>query len=422
MPAVTLCLCVFAATNLHAQAPLKVTPCQLVADPARYHQQTIQVRGRVSLGFENFTLDADCGKLGRGIWLAYGGDEPTPTKSTVNDEARTPGSAPKVNGKRILLRRDSSLEVFKNRLAAERVGHSAESICQERSCYLYNVTATITGIFLGATDKIDAFSGYGHLGCCHLLIIQAVDAVDAERTPVPAGGRFSCSHDVWNMDATTLENFARRNCLNRQDCESAFAEQLAKVATHWGDTIDLRDGNTFGYLMGLPRWVSHDLTKSYSLVIHREAGKVTGAEATRDICRATSPPFPPDVPISCRHLWSEFKVTKQEAKSIQRSPDAATGGWRRKSPEAASRIALDDAARRWGVNLVPNITSIGCDKPTLFKGDQITSCTWEDPESMQMLYVQMTRFGFLRQSKHWDTSPWILTGAYGTTCVAESPK
>jgi hypothetical protein len=205
----------------------------------------------------------------------------------------------------------------------------------------------------------------------------------------------------------------------------AAAEQLATVASHWDDNINPSKGTTVGYLEGYARWESDDFTRSYSLLFHyadkaRNSGEITGAEATRRSCRATSPPYPQNVPISCKNLWSQFEVTRQQAKALTGTPDASSGGWRRGTAEKASRIVLEDAARRWGVDLAPGITFTECSKASVVQGDQFTWCTWSDTNAMQTLTVQLTRFGYLRQSRKWETAPWILTRGRGITCSPDS--
>jgi hypothetical protein len=139
----------------------------------------------------------------------------------------------------------------------------------------------------------------------------------------------------------------RRPCRNLNDCNLAIAEQMTRIAAHWGDVIDPAEGITSGFLEGQPQWQSYDLTKSYSLSFHYAdkgpKSREIAAEATRWSCRATSPPYPPDVPISCRNLSSDFGVTQQEAKAIAETPEARPGGWRMDTPQEASRTALQDA-------------------------------------------------------------------------------
>lgn len=57
----------------YANDSAALTPCDLLNDPAKYNKQTVQVRGRVSVAFEDFTLATpDCdSQAKRRIWLAY---------------------------------------------------------------------------------------------------------------------------------------------------------------------------------------------------------------------------------------------------------------------------------------------------------------------------------------------------------------
>src|SRR5580658_9835798 len=76
-----------------AQEPIKVTPCDLVTTPEKYSGKVVEVTARVYLAFEDFSLaQPGCEDPYPGVWLIYGGDEPTPTASTVNDLSRKSGS------------------------------------------------------------------------------------------------------------------------------------------------------------------------------------------------------------------------------------------------------------------------------------------------------------------------------------------
>ena len=67
------------------QTPVKVKLCDLVRDPEKYTRQWVKVTGTVALAFEDFSLHTeDCGPGHRGVWLAYGGDEPTPTPYSLS--------------------------------------------------------------------------------------------------------------------------------------------------------------------------------------------------------------------------------------------------------------------------------------------------------------------------------------------------
>lgn len=165
-----------------AQArPLVVSLCELLKSPGKFDKQTIQLRGRVHLAFEDFTLrPAACPDKLPAIWLTFGGDVPMPTMSTANDTVRRQGSAPAapvVGGVPVLLVKDESFARFYALISAK---HGRDP--------LYQVTATLTGIFLAGNRRSLSngklrFPGYGHLGCCFLFVISRVDKVDSDPPP-----------------------------------------------------------------------------------------------------------------------------------------------------------------------------------------------------------------------------------------------
>jgi hypothetical protein len=228
-----------------AQTAIPVTPCDLVTSPQKYAGKVVEVRGSISLSFENFSLaHPECADKDPGVWLMYGGDEDTPTTSTVNDHDRKPGSVIKIDGIPIPLVRDANLELFKKRLAAIRLGMIGDANCYS-DCNLFNVTATLTGLFFAATDNAREHIGYGHLGCCHLLAIEKVADVDAERSSIPTGP-IRCSADSKNLTKAEAErlNSIRTKCegLSRSECERMAFRQMEAVAAFWGDSIHFDDG------------------------------------------------------------------------------------------------------------------------------------------------------------------------------------
>ena len=169
-----LFLCV---ATVHAQTvPTKVDVCELASDPKAFDGKTIEVRGALNVFFEDFTLaHPDCAK-DQGIWLAFGGDVPGLVTSMVNDNFRKPGVDLRVKGISYSIKKDENFRRLYALLAARR-GEEPE----------YRAIATLTGAFLsGEEDKLARgggtyFRGYGHLGCCSLLIITQVS--DVESTP-----------------------------------------------------------------------------------------------------------------------------------------------------------------------------------------------------------------------------------------------
>jgi hypothetical protein len=187
------CLALLASGMCPGSAKAQTKPplvpiCDLLNSPEKFDKQTIRLRGIVHLEFEEFTLTSpSCPGKRPGIWLAFGGDVPTPTMSTANDTQRPPGFAPKVGGVPVRLQKDDNFERFFALITARHVQHSA----------LYKVTATLTGVFLAGRPKPENKSwpylpGYGHMSALHLFIVTRVDDSYAEPRPyLDISGRVS---------------------------------------------------------------------------------------------------------------------------------------------------------------------------------------------------------------------------------------
>src|SRR5258708_23747616 len=295
----------------HGQTPQPVSPCELWKNPAPYSGKVVTVTAGVSIGFENFSLlTPGCEETARPIWLAYGGDEPTPTVSTVNDRSRTPGSVLKVNGRPVILHRNDALELFQRRLSAERLGGITGQGCPYE-CRLYRVTATLTGVFFAASAR--PLAGYGHLGCCHLLAIEEVADVDAQRNQVPVGGRFTCSTDSFQIDSAEAQALEekRERCHGFNECRQASLEEIAEVARHWEPSVDQLDRGSVEPYQDT-NWISPDLLKSYSIQTqikeseHNRGPITTGMTVSRSVCKALAPPLPITPPTCSTNLWPQL--------------------------------------------------------------------------------------------------------------------
>jgi hypothetical protein len=133
----------------------------------------IRLRGTLSVHFEDFSLETkDCGSE-QGIWLAFGGDVPGIVASTANDGFRKPGVDITVNDVRYGIKKDENFHRLYALIAARHGGKPD-----------YSVTATLTGKFFAGEERRSAkgavyFVGYGHLGCCALLLITEVSDVES---------------------------------------------------------------------------------------------------------------------------------------------------------------------------------------------------------------------------------------------------
>src|SRR5580700_10659876 len=165
-------LCV--STSVYAQEnPVEVPGCKLASDPQAFDGKLIRVRGTLNVHFEDFSLGIKNCDTAQGIWLAFGGDVPGIVASTVNDSFRKPGSDIKVNKVSYGIKKDENFHRLYALIAA-RHGDKPE----------FTVTATLTGTFYAgdaraAANGATTFVGYGHLGCCALLVITEVSDVES---------------------------------------------------------------------------------------------------------------------------------------------------------------------------------------------------------------------------------------------------
>ena len=162
MVRLAICAISLAAVS-YAQEPSKVTFCELQKDPAAYDKKLIEISGTVSRGFENFTLySLDCG-VHYAVWLEYGGVVNSGTVYCCGVDASRGRSEPlTVAGIQTELVEDDKFREF-DRLVQRTPSSTAR--------------ATLVGRFFAGEKRGEMWSGYGHLGCCSLLVIQQVRSV-----------------------------------------------------------------------------------------------------------------------------------------------------------------------------------------------------------------------------------------------------
>jgi hypothetical protein len=165
---------------------VKVSVCELRRDPLAYNHKLIEVTGFISHGFEDFTLfDPTCNVL-LGVWLEYGGTAASGTMYCCGVTAQR--SRPQrlvVENISIELVEDDRFKQF-------------DKLIQRRPDSV--VHATIVGrFFSGKLITYGArpyWGGYGHMGCCSLLVIQEVLSVDPHDSPELDYGAFPDSPDL----------------------------------------------------------------------------------------------------------------------------------------------------------------------------------------------------------------------------------
>ena len=156
--------------------------CEVLKSPKLWDGKQITIHGSVTLEFENFSIyDAKCDTWPI-IWLMFGGDVPTPTKSTWNDTERPAGKDIKVNGIPYTILKDDQLTEFRSAITARTARRP-----------VYRVTATLFGVYLAGrpSNQLPNLPGYGHMGRCYLFVIERVLAVEkkpiADETANPPG-------------------------------------------------------------------------------------------------------------------------------------------------------------------------------------------------------------------------------------------
>jgi hypothetical protein len=143
--------------------PEKVTPCQLMNDPATYNHKLVEVTGFFSHGFENSTV-TDPGCASRSIWLEYGGTTATGTMICCGVSAERTRPEPIV------------VEDIPIPLVDDEQFRKFDKLVQSKPDRI--LRSTVIGRFFSGTleefpgGKI--WVGYGHFGMHSLLVLQQV--------------------------------------------------------------------------------------------------------------------------------------------------------------------------------------------------------------------------------------------------------
>ena len=148
--------------------PQRVTLCALRADPAAYDGKLIEVAGDVSHGFEHFQISEGGCDESPAVWLEYGGLKNSNTVYCCGPVANATRPGPLVvQGISIPLVEDQMFKRFDARIAKKE-----ETVFR----------AMLVGRFFAGEllnlPRGKQWGGYGHIGCCTLLAIQQVMAID----------------------------------------------------------------------------------------------------------------------------------------------------------------------------------------------------------------------------------------------------
>lgn len=223
-------------TAAQAERPEEVTICQLKSGPGKYNRKLVKVTAFLSHGFEDSVIfDPSC-ESRFGIWYEYGGTNVTGTMYCCGvTAARTRPEQVKVEGISIPLSTDQNFQTM------DRLLHSTSDTI---------VHGTVTGRFFSgskatAADGREWWSGYGHMGCCSLLMIQQVNNVDPhDRKDLDyrasadqpnmvddgCGYQYLMELDPWeSIIAAQKEADAGKSTLAFEDPERVATEKLANL-------------------------------------------------------------------------------------------------------------------------------------------------------------------------------------------------
>jgi hypothetical protein len=156
-----------------------------------------------------------------GIWWNYGG-EMVPALEPEASRIR------KLTGP---ILKDESFADFETRVHAHRSLRPDGQPCYSyRACAFYDVVGTFTGVFFAGDLKNPQgrMPGYGHMGCCHLFVIEQISDVDATKTPVPSDDtKFTCRSESWQSEFSRQET---------HDLETHLAGNRKFLAGRWRRT------------------------------------------------------------------------------------------------------------------------------------------------------------------------------------------
>lgn len=221
--ALLLCCCLLAQAHAgnRREVPQTISYCDLARDPLSYNGELILITAFISYGFENFTIaDPDCEKLPIqfSVWVTYGGEVNSGAIYCCPGEAgdRTRSQTVGIDGVEIPLKRDAVFERFRQLLENER-----DTV----------VRVTVIGRFFArkkrGSGEQAAYTGFGHLGCCSLFVIQQVESFE----PHSRADLDHSSDNDWYEDAgcdTAIGKWQRHIAVSEpQKARAALQEQQA---------------------------------------------------------------------------------------------------------------------------------------------------------------------------------------------------
>lgn len=255
-----LLLCPLVRAQPPSNEPILATDiCEVLQNPDAFDQKAIRLRGRLISEFESARVDDSfCGLpfLHTSLWWDFGGTG----ISALQPEAK------RINAITFPVLKDAEFRRFQLRFRDRRALRPDGERCHShKECSYYDVVATYGGKFFAGRKRAEsALGGFGHMGCCHLFVIEQISDVVATRTAVPSSNKeFSCSSVTWlgNYPNAPVSDFNGRLAYNWR----FIAEQMR---AHGDDSlVDAAEKSSLTPNVGIgPRlsWSSPDLLTIYT--------------------------------------------------------------------------------------------------------------------------------------------------------------
>ncbi len=160
-----------------AEEPIKTTICQLKKDPPAWNHKLVEITGFATHASHDFTVyDPNCPSF-PAIWLEYGGTINSGTVNcckTLNDRHRSQQLV--VDDIPLPLNVNQQFQDFDKSIQPPLPAGQSGAVEH----------ATLIGTFFAGQQMQDSengkyWGGYGHLGCCSMLVIQEVKDPDTNR-------------------------------------------------------------------------------------------------------------------------------------------------------------------------------------------------------------------------------------------------
>jgi len=372
---------------------LSIGLCELISNPDVYAGKRVEVRGRVTQGFENFTVyDDHCSDRDNAVWLTYGD-----RKESLDYEQRY--AAQPIPRTGFAHNRES--ERLQGLLQAYRAFAPNGDECGE-SCSYYKVFATMTGWFITGKRRGKGRGGLGHMGCCYLLVMEQVSDVTGVRTEVPYGGVYTCASDEWHpskIEFSALSSPSAQPASFRA-WGAARMQFFSNIAQHWHDA-EVRDGQIS---LATNEWISPDLLRRYELRTDNQSTTVV-----RQIC-AARPDHEP------KAITSEVLCKQKFWEAPPSNPKTHVGPISEQGQEAAARRLVAAAPPSLGIPEAPPLMNTCNDGVS--SNYETAECAFTTSNGDISLWVQLGRTQKRRESGHYDWSgvPWSAYRIHGSIC------